>query len=221
MNVFFDLDGTLLDCRKRVHALFRDLCNGSGLEFEPYWMHKRAGRSNEWILSNLLGYSDAAVSKFVADWLIRIESDEYLSLDEAFPFTEGVLRRLSEHHHKIFVVTSRQKLAAARTQIDTAKLSSYISDVWAAGPSRSKADIREEVAKFARRDDFFAGDTGEDINFAKSLGVRSVAVLCGVRDFTVLRKYDPDFIYKDISGFCRSFLHPKPTSTSCAQDQLV
>ena len=35
-NIFFDLDGTLIDCKKRLYNLFTDLAPSHGLTFEDY-----------------------------------------------------------------------------------------------------------------------------------------------------------------------------------------
>ena len=36
-NIFFDLDGTLIDCSWRLYNLFQELNSASKLSYEKYW----------------------------------------------------------------------------------------------------------------------------------------------------------------------------------------
>ena len=46
--------------------------------------------------------------------------------------------------------------------------------------------------------DLFVGDTGIDINTAKLINIKSIAVLSGFRNKSILEQYNPDYIENDI-----------------------
>ena len=93
MKLLIDLDGTLLDCRSRLHRLFCDLAPGAEMPFEDYWTLKRVPRSNTSILQDLAGWSDQQTSDFERRWLEGVERDEYLQFDQPFAYTERALAR--------------------------------------------------------------------------------------------------------------------------------
>ena len=58
MNIFFDLDGTLIDSRLRLYKLFQDLVSSSNLTFSDYWNLKRNKISHKKILTTKFAYSE-------------------------------------------------------------------------------------------------------------------------------------------------------------------
>ena len=57
VNIFFDLDGTLLDSRKRLYKLFQDLVLESNLTIDEYWELKRNKINHKTILIEKFGYT--------------------------------------------------------------------------------------------------------------------------------------------------------------------
>ena len=87
MNIFFDLDGTLIDSRKRLYKLFNDLTNNKLLSFKEYWELKKLRYSNKWILENYTCFNKINYGEFENLWMQKIESDKYLKFDRTFDFT--------------------------------------------------------------------------------------------------------------------------------------
>ena len=75
MKIIFDLDGTLLCAKKRLHELFLDLLEGEHISYYSYWNHKFSGSKNVDILRNCFGYVDAKIDIFLINWMNKIESD--------------------------------------------------------------------------------------------------------------------------------------------------
>ena len=44
MKIIFDLDGTLICSKKRLHRLFLDLAGVTNLKFKSYWDLKHQGK---------------------------------------------------------------------------------------------------------------------------------------------------------------------------------
>jgi len=202
MTLLLDLDGTLIDSRLRVYQLFVDLLDaeaagGAHIGFDEYWELKRARRSNAWLLVACFGYSAERVAGFTARWMETIEAPRYLALDAKFPWTDASLELLGRQH-ALYVLTARQDEAAARAQLDTLGLIHRFADVLVTGQKCTKAELvrRRNIALVAG--DALVGDTGDDVEAARELGVRSVAVLSGVRDRASLERYRPDHLCESL-----------------------
>ena len=192
MNIFFDLDGTLLDSRQRIYKLFSDITGQTILDFGQYWEHKRAMHSNEWLLQHCLGYDDVQIEHFRTEWFQKIELEEYLRLDAVFEPVPQLLKQLARQGFVLYIVTARQFEKLAQAQVASVGLAPYITKTFVTGGSKAKHELLRDIQLTPH--DLFFGDTGLDIQTAKQLGVTSVAVLTGFRSEIALRPYNPDII---------------------------
>lgn len=192
MNIFLDLDGTLLDSRLRLYKLFVELCPGISIGFDEYWSKKRKKISNEQILESI-GYN-IDIPNFQRHWLERIESEYLLVNDKPF---EGVSLLLSEwcRNYNLYLVTARQSAPLVDWQLERVGLFHYFKQILVTKQHYSKVElIRQSINTSAN--DVFIGDTGIDVNTAKELGIISIAVLSGFREREVLASYYPDYIFE-------------------------
>ena len=197
MNIFFDLDGTLIDARVRLFQLFSNITNQTLLDFDDYWELKRATYSNEWILLNYFSYNENQISKFNSEWFAKIESDEYLSYDHIFPDTASTLKKISAVHN-LYLITARQFANKVEQQLREMEIFYFFKKILVTGQKLSKAELIKLSDIQISDKDILIGDTGVDIQTAKEVGIRSVAVLSGFRNRAILKKYFPDYILKDI-----------------------
>jgi phosphoglycolate phosphatase len=197
MNVFFDLDGTLLDSKDRLYQLFLNLTGYKELTFDEYWRLKRAMFSHEWMLKNILKFDNEQVIQFSKLWLEKIEDEEYLNFDRLFDFTLPSLENLK--HHRLFVVTSRQRKTSTEYELTKFGIRKCFEEIFITEHRFEKKEliIRSDIKLDFK--DLFVGDTGVDINCGRLLGIKAVGVLSGFRDYEALSKYKPDFLLKDIS----------------------
>ena len=65
--------------------------------------------------------------------------------------------------------------------------------------SRLKADLIESTFNALDPGDIIVGDTETDILTGQELGIRTVAVLSGMRTEDVLQAVGPDFVFKDLT----------------------
>lgn len=199
MNIFFDLDGTLWDSSERLYRLFRDLTGIDNLSKEEYWEQKRNKVSNEAILNSQFGWGENQVRAFTEQWLMRIEYPEYLKLDQLFPFTTSVLSRAKSSGAYIYYVTLRQSASRVEQEIKDKGIDGYCKKCLVSEAKTTKESLVRDSGITLSADDAFVGDTGIDVISAKSLGIRSIAVLSGFRNKETLEGYNPDFIINDIS----------------------
>jgi phosphoglycolate phosphatase len=197
-NIFFDLDGTLLDSRERLYRLFQNLVPASNLSFDEYWSFKKQKINHEQILKAQFGWLPEEIASFQKEWMSRIEEKDYLDLD--IPF-EGVHEFLSDvkENFTLYIVSHRQFYESAGYQLDKWSLTKYFEKLLITKQQSKKADLILNIVPSVNRNDIFVGDTGEDIKTAQSLGITSIAVLSGFLSKEVLTTYNPDYIFNNIT----------------------
>ena len=198
MKIVFDLDGTLICSKKRLHELFCDLVGNRDLSFDSYWQLKFDGNSNQDILKNQFSYSDEKVDVFVANWMKKIEEDYYLEIDSPI---EGVRKFLQKEYinNHLYVCTARQSITQVMKQLRNLGILEFFCDVFVTEQKYSKIELLINGGIDFSSDDWFVGDTGHDINTGKQLGVQTCAVLSGFMSESVLKNYLPDLIIKNIT----------------------
>ncbi len=196
MNIFFDLDGTLLDSRERLYGLFQQLVPGSKLSFDDYWTLKRNKIAHKEILKNNFGYSDKAFFLFEEEWMKSIELQEWLELDKPFDGITNYLKDL-KGKHQLFVVTARQYESTAIQQIHLHGWYNIFEKVLVTCQQKEKYELIKTAVKVTNQD-WMVGDTGNDIQTGKKLGINTAAVLSGFMSKEKLEEYNPDIIVDNV-----------------------
>lgn len=196
-NIFFDLDGTLLESRPRLYKLFQQMVPLSGLSFDEYWALKRNKTAHKEILRNLFNYQPIEINRFEADWLKQIELPEWLLLDEPFEGISDYLKALKKTH-KVFIVTSRQSEKMAVEQMDRFGWLEVVDKLLVTGQVQEKYDLIKNEVKVSSGD-WLVGDTGKDIETGKRLGINTAAVLTGFLSREKLAEYEPDIIETEVT----------------------
>jgi phosphoglycolate phosphatase-like HAD superfamily hydrolase len=207
MILFFDLDGPLLDVSPRYvrlhHELLQDLGH-VGMDPETYWKRKRARRSEEDVLAEIGAGHVAAL--YGPQRLRRIESAECLKHDCCWPWSLECLGDLAERA-TLVMVTARADRAALLDQLDALGLRSFFHEILSE-PGAERVDlqkaalIRDYLSRHGLEPEgnWMIGDTEADIGAGKRVGLRTVAVLTGIRDKKHLKLADPDHLLADIRG---------------------
>lgn len=198
MNIIFDLDGTLLNSKNRLYALFNTLCPVSNLTFDEYWLLKHQGVSNQEILSHQFSYSETEVIEFTIKWMRLIESNYFLDMDYLFHNAKRLLCTLSQKH-KLFLCTARQNEQFVIEQLKKFEILHLFEKVLVTQRKKSKTELVKESGVIINNQDWFVGDTGEDIKVGKALELRTCAVTYGFLSKDTLMKYNPDIILDSIS----------------------
>jgi phosphoglycolate phosphatase len=189
-RIFFDLDGTLIDSRRRLYSLFAQLAPENTFSYEAYWEVKRKRKSQHDFLREYFEYSDAQVEFFRRAWMSNVEDPERLRLDQPFEGVSDLLAKLALQR-ELYLITARQYPARVKTQVHQFGWSAYFRDIFVTRQQESKASlIREKLT--CTGEDILVGDTGEDILSGRELGMKTVAVLSGVLSAEVLMQYRPD-----------------------------
>lgn len=201
-KIIFDLDGTLLDSRKRLHTLFKDLVPELNLSFNEYWDIKMTGTSHKELINSKIGeLSDFDYKVFHESWMHLIESPEYLAIDKPYSKSRVVLEALQNKGIKMFLCTARQKISGVEQQLEEYNLSSYFEDIYVTEQKKTKKELLINNINWG--DSFFVGDTSQDIQLAKSFGGVSIAVTSGFRSREYLSRFNPDYLIKNISQLAK------------------
>lgn len=199
MNLFFDLDGTLINAQKRLYALFQNLVPASKLTFEEYWLLKRNKVNHQNILTDQFNYSPEDYQKFEHLWINEIEKKEWLNLDEPFEGVSVFLQKLKPQH-KIYIVTARQSKEMVEKQLASFGWNNIFDAVFITEQKQDKFSLINGKVSVTP-DDWFIGDTGMDIEVGKKLGIKTAAVLSGFLNREKLESYQPDLIIADVTSF--------------------
>jgi phosphoglycolate phosphatase len=196
MNIFFDLDGTLLDSRKRLYQVFQHLIPESMLTFDDYWALKRNGIGHKVILDKHLNYLGINYLKFEKHWFQIIEAPQWLATDKPFDGITDYLVNVNKKH-SINIVTARQSEEMVLNQIDSFGWSMLFDHILVTRQKQEKCDLINNNVPI-NKSDWIVGDTGKDIQTGKQLGIKSAAVLSGFLSYEKLLNYCPDIIVNSV-----------------------
>ena len=210
--LFLDLDGTVLDVRKRHYAAYVAVCEmrdvkGTPIPEAQYWHWRCAGKS----VADIVKATKIFPTKYrlyQARFDERLEVPELLMLDT--PRT-GVETFLGKLHTKtpICLVTLRRDAEALESQLASMGLRKYFATVLAGvppTPRRPNPTLRGEYKASLIRDRYkllptqslYMGDTETDVQAARALGFDIFLVEGGHRSKALQMKADPDRIVADL-----------------------
>ncbi|HEY6435173.1 MAG TPA: HAD family hydrolase [Ignavibacteriaceae bacterium] len=198
-DIFFDLDGTLLESKSRVFQLFTDLTSQHTINFDEYWKLKKSGLDNNRILLNNLSFSEDAIKDFWVKWFEKIESEAYLNFDVVFPNSIEVLLELKESGFAMHIVTARKNQVNTLRQIERSFPADLFSSIHVTKTSGAKREAILSIKSNPNSFDVMVGDTDYDIQTGRSLGIKTIAVLSGFRSEEILKSAKPDVIIAGIA----------------------
>ncbi|MDS1315137.1 HAD family hydrolase [Aliarcobacter butzleri] len=195
-NIFFDFDGTLIDCRIRLYNLFIELVPESNFTFDEYWEIKRRRIDQKKLLMGTFNYSEEGVKRFKIKWLSKVEEVERLKCDLPFCYSEVLLKKLYEKYN-LFVVTNRQSKQLVIEQIKSYGWNSFFQKILVTEQLQTKEELIKNNCQVSS-EDYFIGDTGEDILTGKSLGIKTIALASGFLNSEILKEYEADIILNGV-----------------------
>ncbi len=201
-RIFLDLDGTVVDVLPRYHRLHEDVVRRSGgdpLGEAEYWQAKREGVPELELLARA-GLVPGATARAATLRLRRIESRRYLSLDRIWPWTTSTLGALSRLA-PLVLITLRQHPERLAWQLGHLGLKGFFERVVTGrgdGTVGAKAQLLREAGLDGSEGSVLVGDTEVDIASGRALGLRTIALRCGIRSPERLASWKPDFLCADL-----------------------
>ena len=186
----FDLDGTILDCRRRQVALMRALAGaafGTKFDGDAYWMKKREGfRNNEALIG--AGVPESVVEPLCKSWLEAIEKDEWLALDAPLEGATEALRLARSHGIDVLILTARRRPAGVHQTLARCELGALVAHVCVVSPVFEVSAQKARHLTDHRAEKYF-GDSETDYYSAQIANVEFAAVECGQRSATFLQGF--------------------------------
>lgn len=212
MQLFFDLDGTLIDSLPRMFRLFCDMCPECAMSLAEYGAIKRRRMTQAQMLKEYFHYDDARIAAFHKRWLAEIEDPDRMLEDRPFPGVTELLKELSPGRD-LYVVTNRQSAAETRKQLRRAGWEALMHPPLVTEQKRDKIEL---AASALRRNEaaLWIGDTCEDIKAAKALSIPVIAVSWGVMAPDLLAEREPDMLVDSVEKLRAAILTFSPGSTS-------
>ena len=198
MKILIDLDGTLLDSRERLYGIFNSLVPECDLDKQGYWDLKRAKIGHKQILSVRYGYTSQRIDSFEKAWMDLIEEQEWLKKDVLFEGVKAHLKRLSMVA-ELYLLTARQRSVMVSYQIDYFGIQCFFRGIYVTGGTISKDAVISGLP--LNNSDWLIGDSGQDIEVGKRLGVRTANVTNGFLSKESLLPYGADLIVDKFTDF--------------------
>lgn len=209
INIFLDLDGTILDIKEKYYFAHQQACyfvKLPPLDFHIYWRLKRKGCKEKDIFFKF--YRDASLSifkKYDKKRIFILETPEALRRDKLSVKIRQPLENLS-CRFDLYLVTSRRTESRLRWQMNNLDIKKYFKKILCSpvedDPVKSKLKtIKQQITP--KDKDIIVGDTEVEILVGKSLNIRNVALYSGIRNRNFLLKFNPEYIFKNFYQFYR------------------
>lgn len=203
-RIAFDLDGTLLNSKKRHEIVMADILTSHGINISTSDLipFKSSGKNNiAWLLSK--GVMETEAEKINEEWITLIEKTEYLKLDKLYPDTINVLKQLCTDSD-LFLITARKNKNSALRQIKNSGISQYFTDIFVV-ETCSETPILKALELKKHQISHIIGDTESDCKAASIAGCKFCAVSHGFRNTDYLKQYTSN-IYSDLPEAINSIL---------------
>lgn len=197
MNIFFDLDGTLVDSSERHYQVYKKLILGLAgvpLSKSDYWNLIRAKADKRLILQKSRVSADRA-EQYLNSFVAEIELMKNLKLETLMGNNVLELLRRLKQSHTLFLITQRRQKKNAEKQVVELGLNKYFNKVIACD---DKVSIIKSLLSTKLDENIVVGDTEADINAAKELGIKSVGLLSGFRNEKIIRALKPDYVCQNV-----------------------
>jgi phosphoglycolate phosphatase-like HAD superfamily hydrolase len=197
--VVVDLDGPILDTRRRHHACYAHILGEIGcapLDLKTYWRLKRRRTGVEQVLARSRCVATSP-SGFERRWLRLIEQPSFLAFDVVQPGALETLRGWNELGFHLVLASMRRNRKSAREQVRKLGIAEMFQSIRFSSPDsgpRGKAASVTSVIPRDSSDKVWVGDTEADVMAAKIAGFRSIAVSCGIRSRRLLLELEPDLV---------------------------
>jgi phosphoglycolate phosphatase-like HAD superfamily hydrolase len=197
--VFLDLDGTLINTKKRYHIIHDEICNNLNIKpmsMDEYWEYKRIKTTEKEILGKC-GADTDNLKLILSDRISKLEDEDYLRHDQLHNGVRNFLKT-NQKDKLITLVTYRRNRNTLIDQLRKLSIDKFFHKILNTIPRNKekfmgKVELINNCYDIEKYDTVFIGDTETDILAGKYLKMTTIAFLGGIRSSEILREYDPDY----------------------------
>jgi phosphoglycolate phosphatase len=215
-HVFFDLDGTLTDSREGIVRCLRHALAAVGRRVpEDAVLERTIGLPLREVLAELSGDTGNGLTELA----LRAYRERYRTVgmfeNRLYPGVVECLAALQVHGRCLSVVTAKVGIFAEQI-LEHFGIRPFFSAVYGpdlSGESARKAPLIRRALSGEGLDPgqvVMVGDRAEDIEGARSNGLRGIAVLWGYGSREELMAARPDLLVEDVAGLCAALLAASP-----------
>jgi phosphoglycolate phosphatase len=202
VKLFCDLDGTLIDVSVRHYKIYTEVTeqfNGKPLDKKTYWHLKRSKATWPELLPKS-GLSADKVEEYLEEFRKKIEDPEYLRIDKLVPGALEAIGLLATKY-ECYLLSLRRKQENLRAQLGWLDLAPHFTKILSGHSESDGVDVKVPLIRQTLGDDkgVIIGDTEADIVTGKQLGLKTVAVLSGLRSRELLEVMQPDHLVASIA----------------------
>lgn len=211
LRIIADFDGPIMNVSERYYRVYLFCLREvrypdqpvSPLSKEEFWALKRS-QTPERQIGQLSGLDATQAEKFSQLRKRTVHTMPYLVYDTPMPGAIDTLKRLRQAKVDLAVMTMRRvrELDDAFGRYDLAQFFPLNRRFCLSNDYVKTADVKDKPLLMQRaltqlpaaEEIWMIGDTEADIVAAKTHDIKSIAVLCGIRDRTQLMQHRPDRI---------------------------
>lgn len=168
--VAFDLDGTLLDSRKRHIIVLNDILKKYNilLDTSDLIKFKRNGKNNyQYLISK--GINEEIAKKIQNEWILHIEDENYLNFDTLYTNTIKLLNEYS-NSNKI-LITARKDKNLVLKQLSKFGIKEFFTNIYVVTPDSNVAEKKAQILKQTAAT-LMIGDTKSDYESAYNVNIK-------------------------------------------------
>jgi phosphoglycolate phosphatase-like HAD superfamily hydrolase len=198
-TIVVDLDGPILDTRRRHHACYARILGDGGcetLDLRTYWSLKRRPIAVGELLARS-GCVAIPTEDFERRWLRLIEQPRFLALDIIQQGALEKLRHWNQLGFHLILASMRRDSQTAGQQLRELGISELFATITFSSPARGPEGKAASVISVMPPDSrvkVWIGDTEADVAAARIAGFQSIAVSCGIRSRAFLTTTKPDLL---------------------------
>ena len=199
MTFFIDLDGTLIDSKKRHYILIENLLKKYDVNItinkKEYLKFKENGNNNYKYLTNILKIDTKKAKLICREWKEQIEDFNYIKMDELYFDTLIFLEKIKKNN-KIIYLTARQNtinLIKELKMLNIYNKNIFIKKVNPKFSSELKDKYIKKYIKKTKEDKInycIIGDTENELHAALNNNISFYILNRGFRSKEYLEKYN-------------------------------
>ena len=206
-QIFFDLDGPILDVSEKYYRLYKDIVSEMGgvpVSKTRYWENKR-NKTPETVTLNESRLPEELMPLYSEKRKALIETRRYWELDVVWPELFAYMNH-SPLRGLIILVTLRFNRQALENELSFLGIRSWFASVLSSGGDQSqrpRAEIKIGMIRehFQRQvKGWFIGDTETDLRTGQNLGLNCAGVSFGIRTHKILSLESPNCIISNPTG---------------------
>lgn len=185
-RAFVDFDGTIVEVYDRYLKILNDFLRTQNIglieDRRRYIELKKIKRKDHLIVQEILG-SVFDIELYVEFKRKRLEDPTYLALDRLIGDPSRSYSKMKEIGFEVIVVSKRNRVKELSREIDSFGVK-FCDEVICVSPIQGKNAKYERLRGIARSGDLIIGDSAEDVQAGRLLGIDCYFVRSGLEEFS-------------------------------------